>query len=88
MNTRILMYLHRLAIRWARTIVDAADERVHAWEVGLRAASGDVDQAAAKSEALAEVDPKASRARERARKRTAKPRAPRLRYVHGEFVRQ
>lgn len=71
--------------RWTllrlRSIVDAADEWIHAEEIKLRAP---LDPPAPP----AEVDRQASAAREKAHKRAARPRTPRLRYDHGAWVRQ
>ena len=80
--------LRRWALKTLRNLIDRADEWLHEKEVGMR-------QEARKQEFLAEVDPVASEAREKAIKRVRKPRAlhpeprrPRLVYQHGEFVRQ
>jgi hypothetical protein len=71
--------LWRWALRRLRTILDAADEWVHGREVKLR-------DAATRSEQLAAVDPVASAVREKARRRAARPKLPRLRYDHGSWV--
>jgi hypothetical protein len=73
--------LWRFALRRARTILDAADDWIHAEEVKLR-------EAAAPAAPPAEFDVKASAARERVHKRAARPRQPRLKYQGGQFVRQ
>jgi hypothetical protein len=73
--------LKRWLIKMLRNAVDRADEWVHRQEVGIR------EQVAGGREYAAEVDPVASRKRERAIVKTRRPRLARLKYQHGEFVR-
>jgi len=73
--------LWKLFLRIARTVTLSVDDWIQKQEVALR-------QESVKQEALAEVDPVASAAREKAvRRATRKARLPRLKYQHGEFVR-
>jgi hypothetical protein len=75
--------LWKLFLRIARSITLTVDDWIQVQEVKLR-------QEAGKQEILAEVDPTASAVREKAVRRVvraAKPKQPRLRYQHGEFVR-
>ena len=75
--------LWKLFLRIARSITLTVDDWIQVQEVKLR-------QEAGRQEILAEVDPSASAVREKAIRRVAraaKPKQPRLRYQHGEFVR-
>lgn len=75
--------LWKLFLRIARAVTLAADDWIQRQEVRLRDNS-------AVATFQAEVDPIASAVREKAIRRAAritKPRLPRLKYQHGEFVR-
>lgn len=76
--------LERFLLKVARAVIDRADEAVHGWEIHIRAKAAEVDLSTV---AWAEVDPVASAAREKQIRKARRARAPRLRYVHGEFVR-
>jgi hypothetical protein len=82
-KNKIKAAIWKWTLKTLRIALDRADDWLHAKEVALR-------DEAAKPALLAEVDPVASRAREKAIKRERKPRArkPRLVYQHGEFVRR
>ena len=85
MQEKIKMWLWRWALRRARLIMDAADERIHAEEVKLRER---LTPAAPVAPPI-EFDRVASAAREKVHKtRAARPRMPRLRYQAGQWVRQ
>ncbi len=77
----------RLFLRTARTITLTVDDWIQRQEVSLR-------EGAAVAQFQAEVDPAASAVREKAIRRERMPRATRaarparLKYQHGEFVRQ
>lgn len=77
--------LRRFLLKSLRNALDRADEWCHAQEVRLRDEAAMADKSAVAA-AKAEVDPAASRQRER-KIRAARPRLARLKYQHGEFVR-
>lgn len=72
--------LRRWSLKVLRKALDRADEWVHEQEVSLRSEAGG-------SKLDPEYDRVASAARER-KMRAARPRLARLKYQHGEFVRQ
>ena len=72
--------LRRWSLKKMRNMLWRADE----W---LIEKEREFQREAVKKELLAEVDPVASSAREKARKKIARPRVARLKYQHGEFVR-
>jgi len=86
-ESQITSTLWRWILRFLRSAIWVADEWVHAQEVKLRDTSHESPGTSH------EYDVDASRERERAikksqRTRAARVRTPRLKYAHGEFVRQ
>ena len=83
--------LWRLFLQALRTVTLAVDDWIQREEVKLREPFTLRTEGAARAAALAEVEPIASKKRERAQRqarRAIKPAFPRLRYQHGTFVRQ
>jgi hypothetical protein len=79
------------SIKCLRSLVWTADEWVHRQEVKLRDASPAAPDRLSDGlqvQPVPAVDRKSSAVRERAHKRAAHPRLPRLRYEQGSWVRQ
>ena len=83
-RSRVTAFLWRWMIRKLRLLMDAADDWLHAQEITLRESLATIHQPLVTD---LSVDPKASRVRERAIKKTARAARPRLRYQGGQFVR-
>jgi hypothetical protein len=79
--------IYRWALKKLRLLVDAADEWLHAREVQFQTARMELEaKGPGEGRFRAEVDVKASAAREKAIRKSRAAR-PRLRYQAGQFVR-